>query len=301
MPDRVDEAAGQPSRQGTLYVVATPIGNRDDLSPRARQVLESVDLVAAEDTRHSGQFLQAFGIRTPLTALHEHNEADKLGFIIERLQAGASVALISDAGTPLISDPGFQLLAQARRAGLRTIAVAGPCAAIAALSVAGLPTDRFVFEGFLPSKSAARRAHLAQLHAEPRTMVFYEAPHRLVAALQDMLAAFGAERDASISRELTKRFETNYYGTLGQLAARAGEQAELARGESVIVVAGDPAPPAPTMLDSERILAVLCEELPAAQAAKLTAKLTGMKRAELYQRAVARARGQRGRGSDGYE
>jgi 16S rRNA (cytidine1402-2'-O)-methyltransferase len=291
MVDRVDDISG-PSRQpGTLYVVATPIGNRDDLSPRARMVLESVDLIAAEDTRHSGQFLQSFGIRTPLTALHEHNETDKLELIIARLQAGASVALISDAGTPLISDPGFQLLARARRAGLRTIAVAGPCAAIAALSVAGLPTDRFVFEGFLPSKSTARRARLTELHAEPGTLIFYEAPHRLGATLQDMVVTLGGEREASVSRELTKRFETNYYGTLGQLAMRATQEAELSRGEAVIVVAGNSAPPTAALLDSERILTVLCAELPAAQAAKLTAKLTGAKRAELYERAVARARG----------
>ncbi len=299
MRDRVDAAEGQGrSSQGTLYVVATPIGNRDDLSPRARQILESVGLVAAEDTRYSGQLLQSFGIGTPLTSLHEHNEADKLDCIIEQLQSGASVALISDAGTPLISDPGFQLLSRARLAGIRTIAVAGPCAAIAALSVAGLPTDRFTFEGFLPGKGSARRTRLAELHAEPRTMVFYEAPHRLVATLIDMVAAFGAQRDATISRELTKRFETNYYGTLAQLAARASDTAELSRGELVIVVAGNPTPPAPALADSDRILATLCEELPAAQAAKLAARLTGTKRSEMYERAVSLGRLQTGRRSD---
>ncbi len=294
MPDPVDEPTapegGAAATPGTLYVVATPIGNRDDLSPRARRILESVGLIAAEDTRHSGQLLQAFGIRTPLTSLHEHNETGKLERILERLRAGVAVALISDAGTPLISDPGFHLLSQARSAGIRTIAVAGPCAAVAALSVAGLPTDRFTFEGFLPSKSAARRARLAELQVESRTMVFYEAPHRVLPALEDMAAVFGAERDAAISRELTKRFEMNYYGTLGQLAARAARETDLSRGELVVVVAGNPQPPAPAQLDSERILAALCEELPAAQAAKLTARLTGAKRSELYERAVALGR-----------
>lgn len=284
MPDRAETA-------GTLYVVAMPIGNRDDLSPRARQILESVDLIAAEDTRHSGQFLHAFGIQTTLTSFHEHNEADKLERLLERLRGGASVALISDAGTPLISDPGFQLLARVRTAGIPAIAVPGPCAAIAALSVAGLPTDRFVFEGFLPSKSAARRTHLTALHAEQRTLVFYEAPHRLGETLTDMAAAFGPQRAAAISRELTKRFETSYYGTLGELAARAASDADMARGELVIVVAGNPQPPPAATLPSERLLAVLCQELPAAQAAKLAARLTGAKRAELYERAVQLARG----------
>ena len=289
MPDRVESPG---IHSGTLYVVATPIGNRDDFSPRARQILESVDLIAAEDTRHSGQLLQAFGIHTTLTSLHEHNEGDKVEALLARLQAGASVALISDAGTPLISDPGFQLLARVRAAGLRAIAIPGPCAAIAALSVAGLPTDRFVFEGFLPSKGAARRTHLMTLHGEPRTLVFYEAPHRLGETLADLAAAFGPQRDAAIGRELTKRFETNYYGTLGELAARAAIDVDMARGELVLVIAGNSQPPAAAQLDSERLLAVLCQELPAAQAAKLAARLTGAKRAQMYERAVQLARSQ---------
>ena len=194
---------------GTLYVVATPIGNLGDLSTRAREVLARVQLIAAEDTRHTRQLLQAFGIDTPLTSLHEHNEMHKSEALIARLVAGESIALVSDAGTPLISDPGFDLVAAARARGVSIVVIPGPCAAIAALSIAGLPTDRFVFEGFLPAKNSARVTRLQQLASEQRTMIFYEAPHRLKDVLRDLAAEFGAERTASVSRELTKRFETH--------------------------------------------------------------------------------------------
>ena len=194
---------------GTLYVVATPIGNLGDLSTRAREVLARVQLIAAEDTRHTRQLLQAFGIDTPLTSLHEHNEMHKSEALIARLVAGEAIALVSDAGTPLISDPGFDLVAAARARGVSIVVIPGPCAAIAALSIAGLPTDRFVFEGFLPAKNSARVTRLQQLASEQRTMIFYEAPHRLKEVLRDLAAEFGAERTASVSRELTKRFETH--------------------------------------------------------------------------------------------
>jgi len=277
---------------GTLYVVATPIGNLADLSPRARDVLASVQLVAAEDTRHTRQLLQAFGIATPLTSLHEHNEAEKSAGLVERLAQGDSVALVSDAGTPLISDPGFDLIAAARARGIAVVAVPGPCAAIAALSVAGLPTDRFTFEGFLPAKAAARRSQLQALTSEARTLVFYEAPHRLAEALEDMASVLGAERAATVSRELTKRFETTYHGTLAELAEAAQRDENMSRGELVIVVSGssvtprDAATRQPQTLDAEQLLRALLDELSPAQAAKVAARVTGVKRSVLYDLAI---------------
>jgi 16S rRNA (cytidine1402-2'-O)-methyltransferase len=225
---------------GTLYVVATPIGNLGDLTPRAREVLASVALIAAEDTRHTRQLLQTCGIGTALTSLHEHNEAQKSAELVARLAQGDSIALVSDAGTPLVSDPGFDLVASAREQGIAVVAIPGACAAIAALSIAGLPTNRFVFEGFLPAKAAARGERLAQLANEERTLIFYEAPHRLAEVLRDMTHAFGAERRASISRELTKRFETTYTGTLSELGTAAERDGDMARGEIVIIVSGAP-------------------------------------------------------------
>lgn len=272
---------------GTLFVVATPIGNLGDLSPRAREVLAAVQLIAAEDTRHTRQLLQSFGIETPLTSLHEHNEAQKSEGLIERLACGESLAIVSDAGTPLISDPGFDLIAGARRRGIPVIAIPGPCAAIAAISVAGLPADRFAFEGFLPAKSAARRAQLEKLVSESRTLIFYEAPHRLSETLVDMGAVLGPQRAASISRELTKRFETTYSGTLAELAQAAQRDENMSRGEIVIVVAGSSAPPQDAVaLNAEQLLRALLDELSPAQAAKIAARVTGAKRSELYEVAV---------------
>lgn len=283
MPIRSDETAVVP---GTLYVVATPIGNLGDMTVRAREILGAVDLIAAEDTRHTRQLLQAFGLQTPTIALHEHNEARKAQELIQELASGKSLALVSDAGTPLISDPGFDVVAAARRAGCAVIAIPGACAAIAALSVAGLPTDRFVFEGFLPAKSSARRERLRELASEPRTLVFYEAPHRIVEVLDDLTREFG-EREASISRELTKRFETHYRGTLAQLAQRAAGEEDMRRGEIVIVVGGNTQPRASNAaLQAEQVLRALAEELSPAQAAKIAAKLTGLKRSELYEQAL---------------
>jgi 16S rRNA (cytidine1402-2'-O)-methyltransferase len=271
---------------GTLFVVATPIGNLGDLSARAREVLGSVNVIAAEDTRHTRQLLQSCGIGTALTSLHEHNEARKSEDLIARLSAGESIALVSDAGTPLISDPGFDLVAAARRKRIPVIVVPGPCAAIAALSVAGLPTDRFVFEGFLPAKSGARIAQLERLAGEERTLVFYEAPHRLAEALGDMAAVFGAARSATVSRELTKRFETTYVGSLGELSSLAEQDADMSRGEIVIVVRGNSEMQSSATFDAEQLLRALLDELPPSQAAKVAARVTGAKRAELYEVAV---------------
>lgn len=272
---------------GTLYVVATPIGNLGDLSTRAREVLARVQLIAAEDTRHTRQLLQAFGIDTPLTSLHEHNEMHKSEALIARLVAGEAIALVSDAGTPLISDPGFDLVAAARARGVSIVVIPGPCAAIAALSIAGLPTDRFVFEGFLPAKNSARATRLQQLASEQRTMIFYEAPHRLKDVLRDLAAEFGAERTASVSRELTKRFESTYNGTLAQLCEIAEKNADMSRGELVIIVSGNPAAPSSAQaLNADQLLRALAEELAPSQAAKIAAKLTGEKRSDLYARAM---------------
>jgi 16S rRNA (cytidine1402-2'-O)-methyltransferase len=267
-------------------VVATPIGNLGDLSARAREVLASVDLIAAEDTRPTKQLLHACGVDRPLTSLHEHNEAEKSGALVERLVKGESIALVSDAGTPLISDPGFDLVGAARARGVSIVAVPGPCAAIAALSVAGLPTDRFVFEGFLPAKSTARRARLEELVAEPRTLVFYEAPHRLVDLLRDLTAVFSSQRRAVVCRELTKRFETTYAGALQDLLDLADRNPDVSRGEIVVIVAGDAESERHVAsVNTDQLLRALIEELPPAQTAKIAARLTGEKRADLYERA----------------
>lgn len=288
-------SANPPVRGGTLYVVATPIGNLGDLSTRARDVLASVDMIAAEDTRHTRQLLQAFGIDTALTSLHEHNEARKSEDLIARLREGQSIALVSDAGTPLISDPGFDLLAACREQGMNVVSIPGPCAAIAALSIAGLPTDRFTFEGFLPAKAAARTARLQRLAGEERTMVFYESPQRLADVLRDMADVFGGDRQASIGRELTKRFETTYAGTLAQLLERAARDEDMARGEIVIVVAGSGASIERSALDAQQVLRALLEELPPSQAAKIAARLTGAKRGDLYEIALKLAAGDKER------
>ncbi len=270
---------------GTLFVVATPIGNLSDISARAREVLASVAVVAAEDTRHTGNLLKTSGIATPLLSLHEHNEAQRATQLIARLQAGESIALVSDAGTPLISDPGFDVVRTAIAYGIRVVPIPGACAAIAALSVAGLPTDRFAFEGFLSAKAKQRREVLANLSHERRTTIFYEAPHRLRATLQDMVAILGAQRRLVIARELTKQFETLYYGTAQELASRTEQDADMCRGEIVIVVAGAEQE-ATASLDADHVLRVLLAELPPAQAAKLAARLTSSKRDELYRRAL---------------
>ncbi len=265
-----------------LYVVATPLGNLQDLSPRAREVLQSVAVIAAEDTRHSQVLCRQWDIRTPLVSVHDHNERDRLAGLLARLGAGEAMALISDAGTPLISDPGYLLVRGARAAGVPVYAVAGPSAVVAALSVAGIPCDRFVFEGFPPAQTAARRAYFDALASEPRTLVFYESPHRLAASLGDLSAAFGEQREAALVRELTKRFEEGRLGTLGALAAHAREQAP--RGECVLVVRG--APPISGDGEAERVLALLIGAMPLRQAVDLTVAITGASRKAIYARAL---------------
>jgi 16S rRNA (cytidine1402-2'-O)-methyltransferase len=275
---------------GTLYVVATPIGNLGDVTARARETLAQVDVVAAEDTRHSGRLLATLGIDRPMLSLHEHNEAARVDEIVATLRTGRSVALVSDAGTPLVSDPGYRVVAGVRQAGLRVVPLPGPCAAIAALSVAGLPTDRFCFEGFLPAKAGARRARLAALAREPRTLVFYEAPHRVAEALADLAAAFGPDRRAVLARELTKLHETVYADALGVLAERAGTDADMNRGEAVIVVGGAE-PPAEgeddAAVDVKALLTALLAELPVSRAVDVAVKVTGQRRNRVYELALA--------------
>lgn len=278
------------STPGSLYVVATPIGNLGDLSTRARETLASVDVVAAEDTRHSGRLLATLGIEKPLLSLHEHNEAARAEEIVARLRGGANVALVSDAGTPLVSDPGYRVVAAARAAGARVVPVPGACAAIAALCVAGVPTDRFCFEGFLPSKSAARRARLAALASEPRTLVFYEAPHRVADTLADLAAAFGAEREAVLAREITKLHETTYADGLGALAARARTDADMNRGEAVLVVTGArerAEEEAAGTVELDALLRALLAELPVSRAVDVVVRATGQRRNRVYERALA--------------
>jgi len=271
---------------GNLFLVATPIGNLGDISARARQTLSDVAVIAAEDTRHTGTLLQHLGLAKSLVSLHEHNEAQRANQLIERLKRGEHIALVSDAGTPLISDPGYDLVRAAIAQGIRVIPIPGACAAIVALSAAGLPTDRFAFEGFLPAKASGRRERLEALCNDERTLVFYEAPHRLRETLGDIATVLG-ERRVVVARELTKQYESFYYGSAVELATRAAQDADMSRGEIVIVVAGAPEQARGTAVDADKVLRTLLEELSPAQAAKLTAKLTGEKRSELYDRAVA--------------
>jgi 16S rRNA (cytidine1402-2'-O)-methyltransferase len=272
------------NQHGTLYVVATPIGNLDDLSVRAARVLGEVALIAAEDTRHTGKLLARYQLATPLISLHEHNESERTTELLARLTRGESLALVSDAGTPLISDPGYQLVRAARAAGLRVEAVPGPCAAVAALSVSGLAPDRFVFEGFLPARHGARRERLELLRNETRTLIFYESPHRIVETLDDMASVFGDTRNAVLARELTKQFETVLGGTLGEIAARVRAEPDQQRGEMVILVSGVAGPPG-TQDDASaaRIARILARELPPAKAAALAAEITGVKKSTIYQ------------------
>ena len=266
----------------TLHVVATPIGNLGDLSPRAQQVLRGVDAVCAEDTRHTRQLLAHFGIERPLVALHEHNEDDLAQRIVARLHGGESLALVSDAGTPLVSDPGYRLVRAAREAGIRVSPVPGPSALVAALSVAGLPSDRFTFEGFLPAKASARRERLAALAGEPRTLVFYESSHRIEESLADLRAAFGDDRPAVLARELTKLFETVLDGTLADLHARVAADADQRKGEFVLVVQGVGEDADAKLAEGRRVHAVLARQLPPSTAAKLAAEITGAPRKALY-------------------
>jgi len=269
---------------GILHVVATPIGNLGDLTPRAQETLRSVAAICAEDTRRTGQLLAHFGIERPMIALHDHNEDALAQRIVARLQGGDSLALVSDAGTPLVSDPGFRVVRAARAAGLKVSPVPGACAAIAALSVAGLPSDRFVFEGFLPAKASGRRERLARLAGEARTLVFYESSHRIAESLADMAAAFGPDRPAVIARELTKLFETVIDGNLAGVLAQVEADDNQRKGEFVVMVqgAGEEAEAGARLAEGRRLYAKLGEHLPPSTAAKLAAELSGAPRKALY-------------------
>ncbi len=268
---------------GTLYVVATPIGNLEDLAPRARQVLASVDLVAAEDTRHTGRLLSTIGAKPRQMALHDFNEAQVVSRVIEALENGKDVALVSDAGTPLVSDPGFRLVRETHAHSLPVVPVPGPSAVTAALSAAGLPTDRFCFEGFPPARRPARREWLRRLSAEQRTIVFYESVHRVRDCIADLADILGADRGAFIGRELTKLHEQCIHATLSELrqGLESGDIPE--KGEFVLVIAGAPAAPAGAV-DVDRLLTELSDRLPANEAAKIAASVTGRRRNDLYQR-----------------
>jgi len=262
--------------------VATPIGNLEDLSPRARRVLEQAAIIAAEDTRRTAQLLSSFGCKTPLMALHEHNETERLPQLLARLQAGQSVALVSDAGTPLISDPGFQLVRASQEQGLVVVPVPGASAVMAALQAAGLPTDRFVFEGFLPRKALKRRERLAALAGETRTIVLFEAVHRVAATLADLVSSFGADRGACLARELTKLHEEVVPGSLGALHAALSNGKIPQRGEFVILVAGASEQVSADLAEARRVYDLLNGALSPDAALKLTARITGLGRNELY-------------------
>ncbi|MDG4554432.1 MAG: 16S rRNA (cytidine(1402)-2'-O)-methyltransferase [Candidatus Competibacter sp.] len=276
---------------GALYVIATPIGNLEDISARALRILREVRGIAAEDTRHTGRLLAHFGIETPLFSLHEHNERARLEQVVARLREGQALALVSDAGTPLISDPGFPLVRELRRRGLKVIPVPGPSSIVAALSVAGLPTDRFAFEGFLPSRSAARRERLRMLAREERTLVFLEASHRIAETLADLAAVFGGERPAAVARELTKRFEEIHTASLRELEIWLDADSDRRKGEFVVIVGGASVASEADTPENRRLLAALLTELPASRAATVAARLTGLRKKALYDLALALGNG----------
>lgn len=279
--NHANDARSEPGR-GTLYVVATPIGNLGDLSPRALDALKSVAAICAEDTRHTRQLLAHYGVEKPLLALHEYNEDEVAGKLVARLLGGDALALVSDAGTPLVSDPGYRLVRAARAAGIKVSPLPGPCAFVAALSVAGLPSDRFVFEGFLPAKAGARRERLAKLASEPRTLVFYESAHRIAEALDDCVAAFGEARRAVLARELTKLFETVLDGALAELRTKVAADPNQRKGEFVLLVQGVGDDADAKAIEGRRLYAKLAEHLPPSTAAKLAAELSGAPRKSLY-------------------
>ncbi len=268
-------------KNGILYVVATPIGNLDDMTPRAIATLQNVDTILAEDTRHSGGLLKKFGITTPARAYHDHNEQQLAPELIKRLQAGENMALISDAGTPLVSDPGYHLLNLAQQAGINIVPVPGASALITALSVCGLPTDRFTFNGFLPAKQKARQKKCQGLKTETATQIFYEAPHRLTECINDLNEVFGSDRHACIARELTKIYETIRTGTLAELSQWLDQNSGQCRGEIVIVVEGNHEEKTEDGED-QRVLEVLLEYLSPSQAVAAAVKITGGKKNQLY-------------------
>ncbi|WP_435951977.1 16S rRNA (cytidine(1402)-2'-O)-methyltransferase [Dryocola sp. BD626] len=271
----------------TLYIVPTPIGNLGDITQRALSVLQSVDLIAAEDTRHTGLLLQHFAINARLFALHDHNEQQKSETLLAKLQEGQSIALVSDAGTPLINDPGYHLVRTCREAGIRVVPLPGPCAAIAALSAAGLPSDRFCYEGFLPAKSKGRRDALKAIEQEPRTLIFYESTHRLIDSLDDICAVLGESRYVVLARELTKTWESIHGAPIGELVAWVKEDENRRKGEMVLIVEGFKAPADDALpADALRTLALLQTELPLKKAAALAAEIHGVKKNALYKYAL---------------
>lgn len=279
----------KPEKTGELFVVATPIGNLADMVPRGLEILQNAHLIAAEDTRHSSKLLQHFQINRPLVAYHDYSDEAKLRQLLARLAAGEQIALISDAGTPLISDPGYRLVHEARLAGFKVTPIPGPCALIAALCASGLPSDRFSFEGFLPAKSVARRSALEAVCRDERTLIFYESPHRIEECLADMVTVIGAERPAVLARELTKTFETFLAGNLAQISAQVAADANQRKGEIVLLLQGyRPAAETPEIDPAHlQVLQILLAELPVKQAASLAAKITGEKKNKLYQWAIA--------------
>ena len=272
--------------QGELFVVATPIGNLGDMVPRAVEVLQSVDLIAAEDTRHSAKLLAHFSITTPMRSYHDQGDEGQWREYLSLLLQGQKLALISDAGTPLISDPGYRLISEARKAGIIITPIPGACAAIAALSVAGLPSDRFQFEGFPPAKQQARHNYFQSLNTVTATLAFYEAPHRIEASLRDMADTFGEQRQAVIGREITKTFETFLYGTLAELVEKISADANQQRGEIVVLIAGASRIEEQLPQEQQRILQLLMKELPLKKAASLTAEITGGNKKALYKLGV---------------
>lgn len=300
MTDHVVPSKFVPSKSsqcGVLYVVATPIGNLEDLSPRALKSLQAVDLIAAEDTRRSGALLSHFGISRPMQSYHDHNEQQRTEALLTRLAGGEDIALISDAGTPLISDPGFSLVREAMKRGIRCVPVPGASSVIAALSVAGLPTDRFVFEGFLPAKPTQRRKALESLRQEPRTLVLLESSHRIQASLQDMADILGGDRYAVIARELTKTYETVRGDELARLCDWMLGDANQTRGEFVVMIAGYAQDHDRQDLEGQRLMGELMRELPIKKAAALAARISGGKKNRLYQWALE----QKGQGSENVE
>jgi len=270
------------NQTGTLYIVATPIGNLDDITARALKVLQQVDLVAAEDTRHSAQLLSHFGIQTKLLSYHDFNERESDQILINHLLSGKNIALISDAGTPLINDPGYRVVRSAHQHALRVVPVPGPSALICALSAAGLPTDKFVFEGYPPERHTARLRYLEQLRDEKRTIIFYETPHRIAGFIDDAVVVFGIERQATIAREMTKKFESICNLSLGELQNQIHSNKIPQKGEFVVLVQGAPDNVMEYSPELERILGLMLNELPLKQAAALTSKITGINKNELY-------------------
>ncbi|MFU2089847.1 16S rRNA (cytidine(1402)-2'-O)-methyltransferase [Avibacterium avium] len=269
---------------GILYIVATPIGNLQDISQRALQVLEQVDLVAAEDTRHSGLLLSHYGIKKPFFALHDHNEQQKADILCEKLLQGTTIALVSDAGTPLISDPGFHLVRKCRQAGIKIVPIPGACAAIAGLCASGIASDRFCFEGFLPAKSKARCDKLENLAKEDRTLIFYESTHRILDCLADMEKVFGAERYVVLARELTKTWETIHGDEVGTLRQWVSEDPNRSKGEMVLIVEGNVSSEEESFSpEAIKALTLIAKELPLKKAAAIVAELYGYKKNALYQ------------------